>query len=86
MIADEHGSGAAGDHFAKTGRERPGVERMEKLAVREPETFVAYYANDIVELVSSAGSARTTRSPRRSTSSTRAARRRRFTATTTWGS
>ena len=37
---------------------------LEKLAVTDPETFADYFANDIVELASSPGWARTTRSSR----------------------
>jgi ectoine hydroxylase-related dioxygenase (phytanoyl-CoA dioxygenase family) len=56
MIADQHASGtAAGDHFAKPGANDRVWNALEKLAIREPEVFVDYYANDIIALVSSAG-------------------------------
>ena len=55
MIADERASGVqAGDHFAKPGANSRVWNALEKLAVRDPEVFVDYYANDIVALVSSA--------------------------------
>jgi ectoine hydroxylase-related dioxygenase (phytanoyl-CoA dioxygenase family) len=55
MIDDQHASGAtAGDHFAKPGANDRVWNALEKLAVRAPEVFVDYYANDIIALVSSA--------------------------------
>jgi ectoine hydroxylase-related dioxygenase (phytanoyl-CoA dioxygenase family) len=55
MIDDQHASGAtAGDHFAKPGANDRVWNALEKLAVREPDVFVDYYANDIIALVSSA--------------------------------
>lgn len=55
MIADQHASGAAsGDHFAKPGANDRVWNALEKLAVRAPEAFVDYYANDVIALVSSA--------------------------------
>lgn len=55
MITDQRASGAtAGDHFAKPGANDRVWNALEKLAVRAPETFVDYYANDIIALVSSA--------------------------------
>ena len=51
LIADQHASGsAAGDHFAKPGANDRVWNAMEKMALRDPETFADYYANDIVAL------------------------------------
>jgi len=55
MIADQRASGAAsGDHFAKPGANDRVWNALEKLAVRAPKVFAAYYANDIIALVSTA--------------------------------
>ena len=55
MIADQHASGAtAGDHFAKPGANDRVWNALEKLAVRDPDTFVDYYANDMIALISRA--------------------------------
>jgi ectoine hydroxylase-related dioxygenase (phytanoyl-CoA dioxygenase family) len=55
MIADQRASGAAGgDHFATPGANDRVWNALEKLAVREPAMFAAYYANDIIALVSTA--------------------------------
>ena len=55
MIADQRsGSGAVGDHFAKPGANDRVWNALEKLAVRDPEAFVDYYANDVIALVSTA--------------------------------
>ena len=55
IIADERAAGGqVGDHFAKAGANDRVWNALEKLAVRDPETFVDYYANDIVALVSRA--------------------------------
>ena len=55
MIADQHASGRpAGDHFAKPGANDRVWNALEKLAVRDPEVFVDYYANDIMALVATA--------------------------------
>ena len=55
MIADEKAAGGAkGDHFAKAGANDRVWNALEKLAVRDPETFVDYYANDVIALVSTA--------------------------------
>jgi ectoine hydroxylase-related dioxygenase (phytanoyl-CoA dioxygenase family) len=43
-----------GDHFAKAGANDRVWNALEKLAVRDPEAFVDYYANDILALVSTA--------------------------------
>ena len=53
IIADERRAGGpAGDHFAKAGANDRVWNALEKLAVRDPETFVDYYANDVLALVS----------------------------------
>ena len=43
--------GAAGDHFAKSGQNDRIWNALEKLALRAPDVFAAYYANDIVAAV-----------------------------------
>ena len=55
IIADQRASGASsGDHFAKPGANDRVWNALEKLAVRAPSVFAAYYANDILALVSTA--------------------------------
>jgi ectoine hydroxylase-related dioxygenase (phytanoyl-CoA dioxygenase family) len=55
IIADEAATGgAAGDHFATPGANSRVWNALEKLAVRAPEAFVAYYANDVIALASRA--------------------------------
>jgi ectoine hydroxylase-related dioxygenase (phytanoyl-CoA dioxygenase family) len=55
IIAEERAAGGSvGDHFAKAGANDRVWNALEKLALRDPETFVDYYANDIVALVSRA--------------------------------
>jgi ectoine hydroxylase-related dioxygenase (phytanoyl-CoA dioxygenase family) len=55
MIADEKAAGTArGDHYAKPGANDRVWNALEKLAVTDPEAFVAYYANDIVALAATA--------------------------------
>ena len=55
MVEEQHASGAvAGDHFAKPGANDRVWNALEKLAVREPEVFVRYYANEVLELVATA--------------------------------
>jgi ectoine hydroxylase-related dioxygenase (phytanoyl-CoA dioxygenase family) len=55
IIAEERAAGGSvGDHFAKAGANDRVWNALEKLALRDPETFVDYYANDIVALVSKA--------------------------------
>ena len=55
IIADERaGGGPASDHFAKAGANDRVWNALEKLAVRDPEAFVDYYANDVIALVSTA--------------------------------
>jgi ectoine hydroxylase-related dioxygenase (phytanoyl-CoA dioxygenase family) len=55
MITDEMAAGGArGDHFARAGANDRVWNALEKLAVRDPHTFVDYYANDVLALVSRA--------------------------------
>jgi ectoine hydroxylase-related dioxygenase (phytanoyl-CoA dioxygenase family) len=55
MIAEQHSSGTGGgDHFAKPGANDRVWNALEKLCVRDPVVFGAYYANEIVALVSEA--------------------------------
>jgi ectoine hydroxylase-related dioxygenase (phytanoyl-CoA dioxygenase family) len=55
IIEDERRAGTApGDHFAKPGANSRVWNALEKLAVRDPEAFVDYYANDLLALISSA--------------------------------
>src|SRR4051812_48520324 len=52
MIADEKAAGGArGDHFATAGANDRVWNALEKLALRDPGTFVDYYANDVIALV-----------------------------------
>jgi ectoine hydroxylase-related dioxygenase (phytanoyl-CoA dioxygenase family) len=55
MIADQRASGtAAGDHFAKPGANDRVWNALEKLALRDPAAFAAYYGNDVLALVAEA--------------------------------
>ena len=55
IIAEERAAGGqVGDHFAKAGANDRVWNALEKLAVRDPEAFVDYYANDVIALVSGA--------------------------------
>lgn len=55
MISTQRASGeGAGDHFASPGANDRVWNALEKLAVAEPDTFVDYYANDMLHLVSTA--------------------------------
>ncbi len=55
IIADERADGGpVGDHFARAGANDRVWNALEKLAVRDPGTFVDYYANDIIAMVSRA--------------------------------
>lgn len=52
IISDQHAAGsAAGDHFAKAGQNDRIWNALEKLALRAPDVFAAYYANDIIATV-----------------------------------
>ena len=49
IIAAEHAvGGAAGDHFAQAGQNDRIWNALGKLALRAPDVFAAYYANDII--------------------------------------
>jgi ectoine hydroxylase-related dioxygenase (phytanoyl-CoA dioxygenase family) len=55
MIDDQHRAGtAAGDHFAKPGANDRVWNALEKLALRAPEVFAAYYSNDLLALAAKA--------------------------------
>ena len=55
MIADQKAAGVvAGDHFATPGANDRVWGALDKFAVRDPEAFAAYYANDVIALVSEA--------------------------------
>ncbi|MEU6802055.1 phytanoyl-CoA dioxygenase family protein [Streptomyces neyagawaensis] len=55
LIEEERASGAArGDHFAKPGANDRVWNALEKTALRAPEAFADYYANDMLALVSEA--------------------------------
>jgi ectoine hydroxylase-related dioxygenase (phytanoyl-CoA dioxygenase family) len=49
IIAEQRETGATpGDHFAKPGANDRIWNALEKLALRDPDTFTSYYANDVV--------------------------------------
>lgn len=55
MIADQRAAGGtAGDHFAPPGANDRVWNALEKLAVRDPDAFVDYYANDALAAVCTA--------------------------------
>jgi ectoine hydroxylase-related dioxygenase (phytanoyl-CoA dioxygenase family) len=55
LIAEQTATGAtAGDHFAKPGANDRVWGALDKLAVADPDVFVAYYAHDVPALVSEA--------------------------------
>jgi ectoine hydroxylase-related dioxygenase (phytanoyl-CoA dioxygenase family) len=55
QIAAEKAAGVAGgDHFAKPGANDRVWGALDKLAVKDPEVFADYYANDVIALVSEA--------------------------------
>jgi ectoine hydroxylase-related dioxygenase (phytanoyl-CoA dioxygenase family) len=54
IIAAEKVRGSRSDHFAAAGANDRVWNALEKLAVRDPDTFVDYYGNDVLALVSSA--------------------------------
>ena len=52
IIAEQHAGGrASGDHFAKAVANDRIWNALEKLCLRSPETFAAYYANEMLALV-----------------------------------
>ncbi|MFK0159720.1 phytanoyl-CoA dioxygenase family protein [Streptomyces sp. NPDC090493] len=55
LIGEERASGAArGDHFAKPGANDRVWNALDKVAVRAPEVFADYYANDMIALTAEA--------------------------------
>src|SRR5882762_7209572 len=55
LIAEQHASGAqGGDHFARPGANDRIWNALGKLAAKDPETFVDYYSNETLALVSAA--------------------------------
>jgi len=55
IIAEQHGTNTGGgDHFAKPGANDRIWNALEKLCLRAPEVFAAYYGNEILALVSEA--------------------------------
>jgi ectoine hydroxylase-related dioxygenase (phytanoyl-CoA dioxygenase family) len=55
IIAREHAlGGPVGDHFARAGANDRVWNALEKLAVADPGSFVDYYANDLLALLSRA--------------------------------
>ena len=55
MIEEQRASNTGGgDHFAKPGANDRIWNALEKLCLRDPEVFAAYYANEIIALVSEA--------------------------------
>jgi hypothetical protein len=55
IIAEQRASGAAAaDHFAKPGANDRIWNALEKLCLRDPELFAAYYGNASIALVSEA--------------------------------
>ncbi len=55
IIAEQRASNtSAGDHFAKPGANDRIWNALEKIALRDPECFARYYANDMIAMVSEA--------------------------------
>ena len=54
ITAEKAAGGGHNDHFAKAGANSRVWNALEKLAVRDPGTFVDYYGNDILALISNA--------------------------------
>ena len=54
IAAEKAGGGASGDHFGKPGANDRVWNCLEKHAVLDPESFVDYYANDLVALAARA--------------------------------
>ncbi|GAB0113251.1 phytanoyl-CoA dioxygenase family protein [Acidisoma sp. C75] len=55
MIAEQQASGTGGgDHFAKPGANDRIWNALEKLCLRAPEVFAAYYGNEMLAMVSEA--------------------------------
>ena len=55
IIAEQHATKTGGgDHFAKPGANDRIWNALEKLCLRDPEAFAAYYGNEIIALISEA--------------------------------
>jgi ectoine hydroxylase-related dioxygenase (phytanoyl-CoA dioxygenase family) len=55
MIEEQRASNVGGgDHFAKPGANDRVWNALEKLCLRDPETFAAYYGNEVIALISEA--------------------------------
>ena len=55
IIAEQHASNtSAGDHFAKAGANDRIWNALEKIALRDPECFARYYANEMIAMMSQA--------------------------------
>jgi ectoine hydroxylase-related dioxygenase (phytanoyl-CoA dioxygenase family) len=55
MIEEQKAAGVtAGDHFAKPGANDRVWGAIDKFAVRDPDAFAAYYANEVLALISHA--------------------------------
>jgi ectoine hydroxylase-related dioxygenase (phytanoyl-CoA dioxygenase family) len=55
IIAEQHATNTGGgDHFAKPGANDRIWNALEKLCLRAPEVFAAYYGNEILALISEA--------------------------------
>lgn len=54
IAAEKAGGRTAGDHFAKPGANDRVWNALEKVAVADPDAFVAYYANDLLALAATA--------------------------------
>ncbi|MGW7544310.1 phytanoyl-CoA dioxygenase family protein [Streptomyces sp. NPDC054770] len=55
LIEEERASGTArGDHFARPGANDRVWNALDKVAVRAPEAFADYYANDMIALIAEA--------------------------------
>ncbi|GBQ68345.1 hypothetical protein AA103196_1925 [Ameyamaea chiangmaiensis NBRC 103196] len=55
IIADQHRAGSQGaDHFAKAGANDRIWNALQKLCIADPAVFAAYYANDMIALISEA--------------------------------
>jgi len=55
IIGEQRRTGkGSGDHYAKPGANDRVWNALEKFALRDPETFAAYYSNDVIALVATA--------------------------------
>jgi len=51
LIEESHQAGIGGDHFAKPGANDRVWNAMEKLCLRAPDVFAAYYGNSLLAMV-----------------------------------